>query len=138
MSHPLDRLIEAMDRMIKAFEDFNKYNGRQKALLPCYEINTKKQNDTDTNDGEDGEIKMLTEQTLNEMDNYLRKEGYVNAHFAIANMIENFAPRLSKLSGAECCAVLLDTIREIAKQRSAELEKEFAELKEKIEREEKE
>ena len=80
---------------------------------------------------------MLTEQTLNEMDNYLRKEGYVNAHFTIANMIKKFAPRLSKLSGAECCAVLFDTIREIAKVRSAELETEFAELKEKIEREEK-
>lgn len=81
---------------------------------------------------------MLTEQTANEMENYLRKEGYVNAHFAIANMIEKFAPRLSKLSGAECCAVLLETLREMAKTHAAELEKEFAELKEKIEREENE
>ena len=79
---------------------------------------------------------MITEETATQADNYLINEGYVNAHFAIANMIEKFAPRLSKLSGAECCAVLLDTIREIAKDRADELEKEFAELKEKIEREE--
>lgn len=81
---------------------------------------------------------MLTEQTAKEMDNYLRKEGYVNAHFAIANMLEKFAPRLSNLSGKECCAVLLDTLRETAKERAAELETEFAELKAKIEMEESE
>ena len=81
---------------------------------------------------------MITEETAKKMDNYLRKEGYVNAHFAIANMIEKFEPRLSKLSGKECCAVLLDTIREIAKAHAADLEKEFAELRQKIEREEKE
>lgn len=80
---------------------------------------------------------MITEETAKQADNYLRKEGYVNAHFAIANTIEKFAPRLSKLSGAECCAVLLETLREIAKQKFAELETEFAELKEKIKREEK-
>lgn len=78
---------------------------------------------------------MITEQTAKEMDNYLRKEGYVNAYFAIANMIEEFAPGLSKFSGKECCAILLEAIRDMAKQRAAELETEFATLKEKIKKE---
>ena len=78
---------------------------------------------------------MITEETAKQADNYLCKEGYVNACFAIANMIEKFAPRLSKLSGAECCAVLLETLRELATQKSAELETEFAELRQKIEKE---
>ena len=63
---------------------------------------------------------MTTDELNKQYDNLLRKEGYIKGMFAIANMIEKFLPKLQKLNGKQCCTVLLESIREQAKERKKE------------------
>ncbi|MBR7119951.1 MAG: hypothetical protein IKC77_07125 [Lentisphaeria bacterium] len=71
---------------------------------------------------------MTTDELNKQYDNLLRKEGYIKGMFAIANMIEKFLPKLQKLNGKQCCTVLLESIREQAKERKKECEKERSEI----------